>query len=106
MTPRIVIAAYKPKLGKDEAVRHLALSHYLRLKNEDLVTDRKPILMQALDGTVIEVFEWKSSEAIEKAHTNKVVGQMWTEFSEVCDYIPIGQLPESINLFAEYLPIN
>jgi hypothetical protein len=37
---------------------------------------------QASDGTVIEVFEWKSQEAIAAAHTNPVVQKMWEKSEE------------------------
>ena len=87
-------------------LKALALSHYPRLKEQDLVTDRSPVIMQSKDGSIIEVFEWRSADAIQQAHTNKVVGQMWIEFSQVCDYIPIGQLPESSDLFANYSPVT
>lgn len=102
MNPRIVIVAYKPKEGKEKA---LVMTHHARLKAENLVTDRVPVMMQAADGTVIEVFEWLSDAAIQAAHTNKAVGQMWQEFGEVCDYVPIGYVPESTNLFADYTPL-
>jgi hypothetical protein len=105
MKSRIVIVAYKPKPGMESRLKELALSHYSRLNAQDLVTDTIPIIMQSQDGTVVEVFEWKSAEAIQQAHSNKAVGQMWMEFSEVCDYIPIGQVPESSNLFADYSPV-
>ena len=71
MEPRIVIVAYKPKPGKENELMQLALEHYPTLKDQGLVTDRTPILMKAKDGTIIEVFEWKSHAAIEQAHTNK-----------------------------------
>ncbi len=105
MNSRIVIVAYKPKTGKERELQTLALNHYSRLKVQELVTDRLPFLMQSQDGTIIEVFEWKSPEAIQQAHTNKDVGQMWQEFSQVCEYVPIGQVPESSNLFADYSAI-
>lgn len=106
MLSRIVIVAYKPKPGMERELKALTLDHYPKLKEQGLVTDRTPVIMQSQDGTVIEVFEWKSSEAIQEAHTNKAVGHMWEEFSKVCDYIPIGQVPESSNLFADYSPVS
>jgi hypothetical protein len=106
MNARIVIVAYKPKAGMESKLKKLAIDHYPRLKAQQLVTDRTPILMEAQDGTIIEVFEWKSAEAIQQAHTNKAVGEMWMEFNEACEYVPIGQIPENSNLFAEYAPIH
>lgn len=103
---RIVIVGYRPKSGKQEALRRLILDHVATLRSERLVTDRVPITMQAQDGTVVEIFEWASSAAIEKAHTNPAVLRMWGQLSELCDYIPIGQVAEAANLFSEFTPID
>jgi hypothetical protein len=62
--------------------------------------------MRASDGTVIEVFEWVSKEAIEAAHKNEAVVTMWQRYAGVCDYIPIGQVPEAAELFSEFTPVD
>jgi quinol monooxygenase YgiN len=103
---RIVIVGYRPKAGKREALRRLILEHVAILRSQGLVTDRIPITMEAQDGTIVEVFEWKSKAAIESAHTNPVVLEMWSEYSEVCDYIPISDVPEGKQLFSEFAPIQ
>jgi quinol monooxygenase YgiN len=103
---RIVIVAYKPKPGKAEALKELMKTHVPRLRKEGLVTDRLPILMEGAEGTIIEVFEWLSADAIKAAHTNPEVLKMWDEYAEVCDYVPLNTLPEVGNLFAEFGPID
>ena len=99
---RIVIVGYKPKPGKIEALKALIKTHLPRLKQQGLVTDRESILMKAADGTIIEVFEWVSEEAIQNAHKNPAVLQMWGEYGEVCDYVPVGSLAEAGNLFSGF----
>lgn len=103
---RIVIVAYKPKPGKAEALKELTKTHVPRLRAEGLVTDRDPVIVETADGTIIEVFEWLSAEAIEKAHANPVVHQLWAEYAEVCDYVPLNSLSEAGNLFAEFTPVD
>jgi hypothetical protein len=103
---QVAIIAYKPKPGKETALRELVETHVPRLHKEGLVTNRGQILLKAADGTVIEIFEWLSPKAIQQAHDNPVVNQMWGEFAEVCDYIPLNQLPETANLFAGFTPLN
>jgi quinol monooxygenase YgiN len=103
---RIVIVGYKPKPGKAEALRSLASVHIQRLRAEGLVTPREAIIMEANDGTIIEVFEWKSKEAIESAHKNPVVQALWKEFSEACDYVPVASIAEAKQLFAEFSPVR
>ena len=101
---RIVIVAYKPKPGKESELHNLTKTHYPILKRLDLVTDRTPIIMLAKDGTVVEVFEWLSAEAIQQAHKHPEVLKMWSAYSEACDYIPLNQLEESANMFADFTP--
>lgn len=103
---RIVIVAYKPKAGKNEALKALMRTHLLRLQKEGLATDRASIIMEAADGTIVEVFEWVSEEAIRNAHTNPAVLQMWGEYAEVCDYVPVGSLAEAGNLFSAFKPME
>ena len=106
MEERIVIVGYKPKAGKEEALQQLMREHYSTLKAQNLVTDRDSIIMKAKDGTIIEVFEWKSKSAIEQAHTNPEVLKMWEKYDEVCEYIPVGKIEESSNLFSEFTPLS
>lgn len=104
--PQVVIVAYKPKQGKEQALKQLMQTHLPRLKQEGLVTDRESIIVEAADGTIIEVFEWLSAEAIANAHNNPVVQQMWAEYAEVCDYAPLNTLSEAGDMFATFSPLN
>ena len=76
------------------------------LRSVGLVTGRAPIAMEASDGTVIEVFEWASAEAIENAHSNPTVLAMWEQFGQVCDYIPVAEVPEAAQLFSGFAPLE
>jgi len=103
---RIVIVGYKPKANQATALKELMKTHLPRLKKENLVTDRPSIIMEAADGTIVEVFEWISDEAIQNAHKNPAVLQMWGEYAEVCDYVPVGGLAEAGDLFSGFEPLN
>jgi hypothetical protein len=103
---RIVIACYKPKAGKEKALRALIVDHVPTLRRIGLVTDRAPTLMEAKDGTLVEVFEWASAEAIQSAHGHPAVLRMWEEYGKVCDYVPVAQVPEAAQLFSEFTPFT
>ena len=103
---RIAIVGYKPFQGKETELLELIKTHWQELNEENLVSKRKSIIMQSTNGTIIEVFGWKSKEAIELAHSNPVVQKMWTKYSKVCEFIPISELEESSKLFSEFTPIN
>eukprot|EP01037_Dinobryon_pediforme_P010604 gene10604-10674_t len=103
---RIVIVAYRPKPGKADALKDLTRTHVARLRKEGLVTDREAVIMETTDGTIIEMFEWLSGAAIQQAHTNPAVHQLWAEYAAVCDYVPLNTLPETANLFAEFNAVD
>lgn len=101
----IVIVAYRPKPGKESETLDLVRSRVPALRKEALVTERTPIIMLARDGTIIEVSEWKSHEAIDAAHKNPNVLAMWNRFFAVCDCVPLNQLSESAEMFAGFEPV-
>src|SRR5580693_829214 len=105
MQGRIVIVAYRPKHGKENELKKLAKDHYAILHEQGFVTERTPVLMQAKDNTIIEVFEWKSTDIIKHAHTNAAVLKLWEQYSLVCDYVPVASVMESANLFSEFTPL-
>lgn len=104
--PRIVIVGYRPKPGKAQELDALMRTHLPVLKQEGLVTDRASILMRAKDGTVIEVFEWKSEEAIQQAHTNPNVLAMWAKYELCCEYVPVGNIAECDHIFSDFTPFE
>jgi quinol monooxygenase YgiN len=101
----VVIVAYRPKPAKANETLELVRSRVPILRNEGLVTDRTPAIVRARDGTIIEVSEWKSQEAIEAAHKNPNVLAMWNKFFAVCDCVPLNTLPESAEMFAGFEPV-
>lgn len=100
-----VIVAYRPKPGKESELLDLVRSRVPTLRKEHLVTDRAPVIVRARDGTIIEVSEWKSREAIDAAHKNANVLAMWNKFFELCDCVPLNTLAEAEEMFAGFEPI-
>lgn len=99
---RFVIVAYRPKPGQRGALVAAVEKHLRVLSAENLITDKTPCVMQAADGTVVEVFEWRSIEAIAAAHKNATVQALWGEFAATCDYVPLASLAEAQQMFAEF----
>ena len=80
MSGVVVIVAYRPKPGKENELIDLVRSRVPTLRKEGLVSDRVPAIMRSRDGTIIEVSEWKSQEAIDAAHKNPNVLAIWNKF--------------------------
>ncbi|HEX2573100.1 MAG TPA: hypothetical protein VH877_26365 [Polyangia bacterium] len=102
----MVIATYRPKQGKDQELLALVRDHVPRLRKEGLVTERRPLVLRTRDGALLEIFEWASKEAVDKAHTSPAVLKMWEEFGAVCDYEKLAHLAESQELFAHFEPVD
>ena len=79
-----------------------AVDHKLFVAGERLETGEWSEVRSPYDGTVIEVFEWRSSEAVDSAHANPAVRALWSEFDAACDYLPIGVVPEAQRMFSEF----
>lgn len=100
-----VIVAYRPKAGKESELLELVRKRVPTLLKEGLVTDRRPTIMRARDGTIIEVSEWKSRKAIDAAHKNPNVLAMWNNFFALCDCVPLNTLAEASEMFAGFEPV-
>jgi len=103
---QFVIAAYRPKPGNEAEVLACVRDHLPILRGEGLVTERAPYAMRAKNGTIIEIFEWKSAEAINHAHTNKAVMALWERFAVACDNEVVAKVPECKEMFAVFEPID
>ena len=99
---RFVIVAYTPKTGQEAQLIAAVKKRLEVLQAEQLVSDRPGYVMRAADGTIVEVFEWRSAEAISRAHTNPAVQALWAEFGAACDYTPLSRLKEAQQMFAEF----
>ena len=104
--PVMVIVAYHPRPGKEALLLELTKQHLPVLRAQGLATERASYAMRSADGTIVEVFEWKSQAAIDSAHSNPVVSKMWERYAEACEYIPLKNLKEAGELFAGFEPLE
>ena len=101
----ISVACYKPRPGCADALLALVRDHLPPLRAQGLVTDRTSIVMRTADGTIVEVFEWVSQEAVAGAHHNPAVIELWKRFEAVCTYEIPSNLPEFQAMFSHFEPI-
>lgn len=103
---RIVIACYKPKPQKAAELAALMRAHLAKLRNEGLVTSRASVMMTADDGTVIEIVEWASADAIARSHQTAELQALWDEYQEVCEHVPLNDVPGADSVFAQFEPAD
>jgi hypothetical protein len=101
----ISVACYKPKPGCEQALMALVRDHLPPLRGARFVTDREAIVMRAADGTINDVFEWVSREAIASAHSHLVVLELWMKFEAVCTYEIPCHVAEFRNMFSHFEPV-
>jgi quinol monooxygenase YgiN len=106
MPGRIVIAVYKPRPGKESELAALVRSHVPDLRAAGLVTDREPIAAVAGDGTILEMFEWASEDAIANAHQHPVVQEMWKRFEACCWYETPANVADLQRMFVSLDPLT
>ena len=102
MTGVTVLAVYRPKPGKAAELDRLVAGHLAILRAEGLVTDYPSTVLKSRDGTIVEIFEWVSADAIDRAHANPAVMALWARFGAACDYLPIADLPEAKQMFSPF----
>jgi quinol monooxygenase YgiN len=100
------MATYRPHEGKETAFQTVLDKHIPTLRAEGLITDSPTLLLKSENGTLIEIFEWKSSEAIDAAHQNAAVQVIWNEMMEIADFPPLSTLPEAGRPFADFRPVT
>ncbi len=97
-----VIAVYRPHEGKSNELVELVKTHLPILREQGLATEMKSVVLRASDGTLLEIFDWVSGEAVEAAHTNEAVQKMWEEFAAVCDFATLDSLAEAEKVFPHF----
>lgn len=106
MATQIVIALYRPHKGKEKELEAVIKLHIPALKKAGLITERPSLLMKSSDGTYLEIFEWKSNEAANQAHSTPAVGELWEAMGAVCDFPSLNTLPEADKRFPHFEPIT
>jgi quinol monooxygenase YgiN len=101
----VAIACYRPKPGQEEALLAVLREHLSVLRAEGLVTDQAPYLMRAQDGAILEVFEWISEEAKDRAHRSETVGRLWQKFFDSAEFPPLAEIEEARRSFASFVSI-
>ncbi len=91
---QVVIAAFKPKPGKQEELLRVVAGRLPLLRRLGLATDRVNITMRAANGTIIDVSEWTDEAAIARAHETPEVLELWERYETCCEYVKLESLDE------------
>ena len=101
-----MIACYRLKPGCEAELARIVREHVPTLQKLGLATPRPATALRASDGTVVEIFEWASTKAVERAHTDPVVAGLWERFMAVCDFTTLADLPGAAQPFPHFAPVE
>jgi hypothetical protein len=101
-----VIASYKPKSGKENDLMAVLREHMGILASQNLIEEQNALILSASNGTILEIFRWKSKDAIAEAHRNPAVLEMWKRFEACCTYEPLSTLQECSHPFAGFEAVD
>jgi len=96
-----VLAMYRPRPGRDADLRAVIAEHVSRLRSWGFAGDRPVVLLQATDGTYVEIFDWLEGAA-QRAHSDARVEALWDRFAEVCEFVAPAQLPDATRPFPHF----
>ena len=102
----VVIAAYRPKPGQEKLLLEVVKTHVPILRQQKLATSRPVQVLRASDGTLLEIFEWVSDEAVEKAHHDPIVQKLWERFAKVSDFGTLASVPGAQEPFPHFEPVD
>jgi|SRR3569833_1001669 len=102
----LAIATYRPKPGNEEAFMELVEKHLPALRSLGLATDKESYLAKGKDGTIIEVFEWTSINAIRAAHQHPAISVIWEKMIMIGEFPPLATLDETQRAFPGFAIIN
>src|SRR4029453_6220986 len=91
----LAFAMYRPKAGKEQELQAIVDEHMPTLRQYGLVTDRPAIRARSADGTLIEIFEWASLEAVSAAHQHPAIAKIWERMGPIADFPSMKDLPEA-----------
>jgi len=98
-----VVVVYRPVAGREDALLDLVHAHVPALRALGLATDAPPVILRSpANGNLVEIFDWVSEEAVQRAHSMPEVIAMWDAFDVVCDFLKLAQLAEAETLFAHF----
>ncbi len=102
MSGKMAFALYKPHEGQEEALVAVVEKHLPALREFGLVSDRDGYVARSQDGTIVEIFEWKSADSPGLAHKHPGVAAIWEAIGQIADFPAMRELPEAGSRFPNF----
>jgi hypothetical protein len=100
-----LLVGKKPRHGYVELCELIA-HHIPTLRRLELITDRPAIQVKSKNGTYIEIFEWRTAGASDKAHQRPELAKVWEAMGKVADFPALDSLEEVVDRFPRFEPVE
>jgi hypothetical protein len=107
--PIVVLAVYRVPVKLQAKFSRIVSEKREYFLKAGYRTSREPIFLRSGSSPefLIDIFEWTSELAIERAHSDPVVQRYWSEMESlwIDGGLGLSQLPESDEAFAGFEPV-
>jgi hypothetical protein len=101
----IALILYSPRKGREQELIEMLQHNIPVMRKLGLVTDREQILAGTKDGSIIQIFEWKSQDSQEQAMAHPVVQEMWLKAGNISEFQKPAAVAEFNEVFSMFKTI-
>jgi hypothetical protein len=83
----LAFAAYRPKAGRADDLLSLLAEDVATLRRRGHVTERPAPVVRTDGGEVLVVLEWSSDHAVDDAHADPEVVEVWKRKEQLAHFI-------------------
>lgn len=98
------IVVYRPKEGSERKFLSLIKKHAPLLISLGGISDAS-FLMKSIDGSYIQVFEWKSKAAKKVAMKSEILWDLWGKIEECSTKVKLSSVPEAKEVISNFKSI-
>lgn len=99
---RVTLSAYRAKDGREEDVlRHLR-EEIAALRARGHITSRPAPICRTARGEFLVVSEWSTEHAVDDAHGDEVILEIWRRKEGLVEYLAPGELTGADMPFASF----
>jgi uncharacterized protein (DUF1684 family) len=98
----LALAAYRPRPGRENDFLVFLHEELALLRRRGHVTERRAPVVRAPEGELLVVLEWSTDHAVDDAHADPEVLEVWDRKAELVEYIAPAALTGSDTPFARW----
>jgi hypothetical protein len=102
MPTRLTLSAYRARPGGDAEVLPHLRAEIATLRERGHITARPAAICRTADGNYLVISEWSTDTAVDDAHADTVITDVWRRKEELLEYLPPAELAGADAPFASY----